>query len=76
VKLGGAATVLLVIFFGAETVLAFYWFLRVSQRVLLGQPAPALTEDPPRVMRVVLVVLAVLCLVGIVFAVPFLPPAP
>jgi len=76
VKLGGAAAVLLVIFFGAETVLAFYWFLRVSQRVLLGRPAPAHTEDPPRVMRAVLVALAVLCLVGIVFAVPFLPLAP
>ena len=76
VKLGGLAAALLLIFFAGETVLAFYWFLRISQRVLLGEPAPAFTEDPPRAMRGVLVVLAILCLVGVAFAVPFLPPAP
>jgi hydrogenase-4 component D len=76
IQLGGVAAVLLVIFFGAETAVAFYWFLRVSQRVFLGEPAPALTQDPPRAMSGVLIALAILCLVGVAFIIPFLPAAP
>jgi len=75
IKLGGLAAVLLVIFFAGEAAVAFYWFLRVKQRVFLGEPAAA-TQESPATMVAVLVVLAALCVVGVGFILPFLPMAP
>ncbi len=75
IKLGGLAALLLVLCFTGEAALAFYWFLRVKQRILL-EDAPTNTQESPAAMIGVLITLAILCLIGIGFILPFLPLVP
>lgn len=78
VGLGGATGVVLLLPFALETIIAFLWFVRVSQKVFLGEPSVAAgqAEEAPSLMQGVLAVLVVLCLVGPALALPFLPPQP
>jgi hydrogenase-4 component D len=78
VATGGATAVILLLPFALETIFAFYWFVRVSQRVFLGQPSEASSQatEAPELMQAVLLVLVVLCIVGPVLAIPFLPVPP
>jgi hydrogenase-4 component D len=78
VSMGGAAAVILLVPFALETVVGFFWFVRVCQRVFLGEESAvsASAEEAPALMQAVLVVLIVLCIVGPVLALPFLPVGP
>lgn len=78
VKLGGAAGVILLLPFALETIIAFLWFVKVSQKVFLGEPSAAASQagEGPGLMQGVLAALVVLCIVGPALALPFLPPQP
>lgn len=78
VKLGGGVGVLLVAAFVIEATLAFFWFLRVGQRVFFGETSDQASKatEPPALLTGVLVALVILCLLAPLIALPFLPPQP
>lgn len=78
VKVGGGVATLLVLAFVIEASLAFFWFLRVGQRVFFGEASDDAREaaEPPTLLTGVLVALVILCLLAPLIALPFLPAQP